>query len=159
MKAHTSIQRTSSLEEIGLLHDAKKLFFVDLPITISVCFIDHLLQFLIGHALAQLLCDALEVLERDFASLVIIKQAESFENLILDRAAAIIIDIGNHLLNLFFLGFKAQGTHGYLKLLRIDGARTICVKKIEGFLDFLLLFLGQLLLLLATGIEATQSHV
>jgi len=38
--------------------------------------IDHLLELLIGHALAQLLRNALQVLERDLACLVVVEEAK-----------------------------------------------------------------------------------
>ena len=52
--------------EVGLLHDPEKLFLVDFTVTVSVCFINHLLQLLVRQALAQLLCNPLQVLEADF---------------------------------------------------------------------------------------------
>merc|ERR1712176_1076972 len=50
-------------EEVSLLHDAQELFFVHLAISIAVCLVDHLLELLIGHALAELLGNPLQVLE------------------------------------------------------------------------------------------------
>merc|ERR1719498_265272 len=169
--------RCYSSEKICLLHDSKKLLFVHFAISITVCLVDHFLQLLVGHALAELLGDSLQVLERNLAGLVIVEQAESFQDLVfgiavqdlmchhlqellvVNGAGAIIVDICNHLLDLFLLGLKAKRTHGNLQLLGIDGSRAVCVEKIEGLFDFLLLLLGELLLLLATGIETTESHV
>ena len=52
-------------EQVGLLHDAKELFFIHLAIAVTVGLIDHLLKLFVCHALAQLLGDTLQVLERD----------------------------------------------------------------------------------------------
>merc|ERR1711964_511291 len=69
-------------EEVGLLHDAQELLLVHLTVTIAVCFVNHLLKFLVSHPLAELLRDTLQVLERDLASLIIIEQAECLQDLI-----------------------------------------------------------------------------
>merc|ERR1719453_250028 len=163
-------------EEVGLLHNAEELLLVDLTVAITVSLIDHLLKLLISHPLAELLGHTLQVLERDLAGLIIIEQAEGLENLILritiqnlvghhlqelfvlDGAASVIIDIGDHLLNLLFLWLESKGAHGDLQLLGIDGARAIGIKEVKGLLDLLLLLLSQLLLLLATSVETTQGH-
>merc|ERR1719384_1175720 len=59
-------------EEIGLLHDSQELLFVHLAITVAVGFVDHLLELLICHPLAELLRPSLQILEGDLASLVIV---------------------------------------------------------------------------------------
>merc|ERR1719258_670973 len=110
-------------------------------------------------------------------SWIIVEEAERLEDLVLrvavqnflrhhrhelwelDRAGAVIIDVLDHLLDLLFLWLEAECTHCNLELLRINGSRTICVKQIEGFLDLLLLLLCELLLLLTTGVETTESHL
>merc|ERR1739838_936016 len=53
---HGSSSRQACSKEVCLLHDAQELFF--------------------SHTLAKLLRDALEVLERDFARLVIVEETE-----------------------------------------------------------------------------------
>merc|ERR550537_2145796 len=80
------------------------------------------------------------------------------ELFVLDCARAIVVDIGNHLLDLFFFWLEAQRTHGNFQLLRVNASAPICVEQIEGFLDLLLLLFSKLLLLLATSVEATESH-
>merc|ERR1740138_926228 len=80
------------------------------------------------------------------------------ELFVFDRARAIVIDVGDHFLDLLFLWLEAQRTHRNLQLLRVDRARSIGIKQIEGFFDLLLLLLSQLLLLLATSVEAAESH-
>merc|ERR1719213_903848 len=122
-------------EEICLLHDTEKFLLVDLTVAIPVCLINHFLKLLVCHPFAKLLGHALQVLEGDFARLVIIEQTESLQDLILgvsvknlmshhleellvlDGPASIIIDIRDHLLDLLLLWLKAEGAHGYLKLL------------------------------------------
>ena len=46
-------------EEVGLAHDAHELLLGDLAITIAVSFLDHLLNFVVGHVFTELLCNAL----------------------------------------------------------------------------------------------------
>merc|ERR1719453_1101726 len=53
------------LERVFVRHDAEELLLVDLTVAVEVGLVDHLLQLLVGHVLAQLACDALEVPERD----------------------------------------------------------------------------------------------
>merc|ERR1711912_136661 len=51
--------KAGNLEEVRLLHDAKKLLLVHLAVPITVGFVNHLLQFLVCHALTKLLSYAL----------------------------------------------------------------------------------------------------
>mmetsp|Transcript_56690 Transcript_56690/g.103705 ORF Transcript_56690/g.103705 Transcript_56690/m.103705 type:complete len:234 (+) Transcript_56690:60-761(+) len=163
-------------KEVGLLHDAEELLLIHLPITITISFIYHFLQLLICHAFTELLGNPLQIFERDLPGFIIIEQAEGFEDLILwitiedlvchhlqellilDGSTAIVIDIGNHLLNLLLLGLKAKGTHSNFQLFRVDGPTSISVEQVEGFLDLLLLLLCKFLLLLATSVESAESH-
>merc|ERR1719174_3311167 len=180
-RAQMSIDHCSSrdahLEQVSLLHDPEELLLVDLAVTITVGFVDHLLELLVSHPLTKLLCDALEILERDLAGLVIVEQAEGLEDLVLriaienllrhhrhelrefDGARPVIVDILDHLLNLLLLRFETKSAHRNLQLLRVDRARAIRVEEVERFLDLLLLLLGQLLLLPAAATETpTQRH-
>merc|ERR1719342_1670758 len=166
----------SDSEQVCLLQDAEELFFVDFPVAITVGFVNHLLQLFVGHAFAQLFGNAFQVFEADFSSLVIVEETESLEDLVLrvavqdlvrhhlqellvaNGATAIIVHIGNHLLDLLFFGLETQGAHGHLQLLTVDLTRPISVEEIEGLLDLLFLLLGQLLLLFATRVETTKGH-
>merc|ERR1712141_936396 len=100
-----------SSEQIGLFHDAQKFLFVHLSISISVSFVNHFLQFLIGHPLPKFFSNSLQIFERNLASFVIIEQAEGLQNLL-------------------FLRFKAQGSHGNLQLLGIDLTTPISVEEV-----------------------------
>merc|ERR1719160_49702 len=122
-------------EKVSLLHDAEKFFFIDLTVAIPVGLIDHFLKLLICHPFSKLFCHAFQVLEGYFARLVIIKQTESFQDLILgvaienlmshhlekffvlDGSTSIIIDVRNHLLNLLLFWLKAESAHGNFQLL------------------------------------------
>merc|ERR1719231_266453 len=178
MSFHEMSTSNEVLEQVRLLHDAEELLFVHLAVTIAIRFVDHLLKLLVRHPLPKLLRDALEVLERDFPGLVIIEEPESLEDLVLrvtvenllrhhghklrelDGARPIIVDILDHLLDLLFLGLEAESTHCDLELLRVDGAGTVSVEQVEGFLDLLLLLLRELLLLAPTAAETTsQRHI
>merc|ERR1719387_3219149 len=109
-------------EKVGLLHDAQKLLLIDLAIAIAVCLIDHLLELLVCHSLAEFLRNSLQILERDLPGLVVI--------------------VRDHLLDLLLLGLETERTHGDLELLRVDVAAAVGVEEVEGLLDLLLLFVG-----------------
>merc|ERR1719498_910197 len=176
IKLAIKLESVTSSEEVGLLHDAQELLLVNFPIAITVSLIDHLLKLLIGHPLTQLLRDALQVLEGNLAGLIIVEEAERLQDfvlrvpvqdlvrhhlqelLVLDGAGAIVIHIRNHFLDLFLLWFEAERAHRDLQLLRINGARAIGIEEVEGLLDLLLLLFSQLLLLLPTGTDTTESH-
>merc|ERR1740123_1046723 len=164
------------LEEVCLLHDAQKLLLVHLAVAITIGFVNHFLKFFIGHPLAKLLCNSLQILERDLPSLIVIEQAEGLQDLILrvtvqdlvrhhlqellitDRPRAVIIYVRNHLLDLLLLRLESQSAHGYFELFGVDLATSVRIEEIESFLDFLLLLLCQLLLLLTSRIESPQCH-
>merc|ERR1712224_824936 len=111
-----------TLEQIGLLHDEEELFLVHLPIAITISLVNHFLKLLVSHPLTQLLGHALQVLERDLSCLIVIKKSEGFEDLIFgvsiedfmchhlkelfifNSAAAIVVDVRDHFLNLFLFG-------------------------------------------------------
>mmetsp|Transcript_105636 Transcript_105636/g.128923 ORF Transcript_105636/g.128923 Transcript_105636/m.128923 type:complete len:202 (-) Transcript_105636:36-641(-) len=163
-------------EQIRLLHDAQEFFLVHLAVAVAVGFIDHLLQLLVCHPLSQFLGHALQVLEGNLSSLVIVEKAEGLQDLILgiavqdlvghhlqellitNGAGAIIIHIRDHLLNFLLLWLETQGPHGHLQLLGVDLATAIGVEQIEGLLNLLLLLIRELLLLLPTCVEAAKSH-
>ena len=63
-----------ALEQGSLLHDAEEFFLVDFTVTVTVGFVNHLLEFFVGHVFTQLLRDALQVLERDLASFIVIEE-------------------------------------------------------------------------------------
>merc|ERR1719371_120782 len=165
------------LEEIRLLHDAQELLLVDLAVAVAIGLVDHLLELLVRHPLTELLRHSFQVLERNLARLVVIEEPESLQDLVfriaiqdllrhhrhelrkLDRAGPVIVNILDHLLNLFLLRLETKGTHRNLELLRVDGPGAIRVEKVKRFLDLLLLLLRQLLLLAATASETTtKSH-
>jgi len=149
-------------EKVGLFHNSHELLFADFSITISISFINHLLDLVVGHVLAELLGHPLEVLEGDFAGLVIIEESEGFEHLLagvtlshflghhvqkfweVDHATAIAVCIGNHFSDFLFLGLEPERSHGHLQLLGVDGPTAVSVEQIKGLLDFLFLLLSQL---------------
>merc|ERR1719428_1707607 len=174
---HTAAQVAVRLEEVGLLHDAKELLLVHFAITVAVRLVDHLLELLVRHPLAELLGHPLQVLEAALAGLVIIEQAEGLKDLVLrvavqdllrhhrhelrelDRARAVVVDVLDHLLDLLLLRLEAKSAHRNLELLRVDRAGPIRVEEVEGLLDLLLLLLSKLLLLAAAATETpTERH-
>lgn len=46
-------------EEVGLTHDAHELLLSDLAITVAISLLDHLLDLVVSHVLAELLSNAL----------------------------------------------------------------------------------------------------
>merc|ERR1719188_1303186 len=163
-------------EQIRLLHDAQEFLLIHLALSIPVSLIDHFLELFIRHSLPKFFRHPFQVLERYLSGFVIVEEAECFQDFILwvpvqdfvrhhfqelfilNRATSVVINVRYHLLNLFLLRLKAERTHGNFKLLGIDGARSVGVEKIEGFLNFLLLLLGKFLLLLAASIETSERH-
>merc|ERR1711977_811371 len=146
-----------SSEEVGLLHYPQELLLVYLAVAVTICLVDHLLE---------LLRHALQVLEGDLSCLVVIEEPECLQDLVLripvqdlvrhhlqellvlDRPAAIVIHIRDHLLDLLLLRFETQSAHRNFELLGVDGATAVGVEEVEGLLDLLLLLLSELLLLL-----------
>jgi hypothetical protein len=127
-----------SSEEVGLLHDPDELLLVDLPVPVAVGLVDHLLQLLVSHRLAQLAGNALQVLEGDLARAVVVEQPEGLQDLLprvalrdlashqlhevreLDHALSLPVHLRNHLLHLLLLGLEPQRTHRHLELLGVD---------------------------------------
>ena len=147
----------SNLVQTGLLHDADELFLADFAIAITVGLVNHFLQLLICHVLTQLLSNTLQVPERDLASLIIIEQAESLNDLL-------------HWITLTLKGESQQNTggqpavqrkrtsergvwthhfssHHLEELIEVDGARTILVNVLDHLFNFLLL-----------GLETKRTH-
>jgi hypothetical protein len=101
-------------------------------------------------------------MEGDFASVIVIEKAESLhhffagvslghllghhlgELVVLNDTGAILIDVGDHLLDFLTLGLESKGAHGNLEFFLVDIAGTISVEEVKGLLDFLLLFFGKL---------------
>ena len=156
-------------EEVGLLHDAHELVLANLAVAVSVGLVDHLLDLVVGHVLAELLGHPLEVLEGDFAGLIVVEESEGFQHLLagvtlghflghhvqkfweVDHATAVAVGIGDHFSDFLFLWLEAQSPHCNLKLLGVDGPTAVSVEEIKGLLDFLFLLLGQLRSLLWSG--------
>merc|ERR1712006_36344 len=130
----------SCLRGATALHDAEELLLVDLAIAITVGLVNHLLELLVGHVLTELLGHTLEVLEGDLAGLVVVEETEHLDDLLtgvavahasshhvqelveIDGAGAILVDVIDHAADLVLLGVEAEGTHGDLELLGVDGA-------------------------------------
>lgn len=64
-------------KEIGFLHNPDELLLTDFTISISVCLVDHFLEFIIIHGLSELSGNPFQILQGDFACAVIIKQSKS----------------------------------------------------------------------------------
>merc|ERR1711935_240491 len=181
----TSTERTNFLEVVVggevleevtlLLHDTVELVDVDLTIAITVGLVDHILELLIIDGLTELLSNAGEVAERDLVGVVVIEELEPLLDVLagvllahlgghhakelgeLDGAVAVVVDIGDHLLELLVLDLEAKGTHGGLELTDVDHARGIGVEKGECLTDLIKLLFSELTwLLLHTG---TTRHV
>jgi hypothetical protein len=55
---------------------------VNFVVPVEVCFLDHLLQFLIGHLFSNFLCDTTKILQRDLAGFVVVEQTEGLQDLL-----------------------------------------------------------------------------
>merc|ERR1712196_396440 len=155
------------LKEVALLlHDAVELVDVDLTITVSL--VDHVLEFLIIDVLTELLSNTSKVAEGDLVGVVIVEELEHLLDILtgvllthlashhgeelskLDGAVAVVVDVGDHLLELLVLDLEAEGAHGSLKLTHVDGAGSIGVEQGERLTDLIKLLLGELTGLLLT---------
>merc|ERR1719407_249255 len=122
------------LEEVALLlHDAVELIDVDLAIAITVSLVDHVLELLIVDVLTELLSNTGEVAEGDLVGVVVVEQLEHLLDVLagvllahlsghhakeldeLDGAVAVVVHVGDHLLELLVLDLEAESAHGSLK--------------------------------------------
>merc|ERR1719163_525026 len=129
------------LEEVALLlHDAVELVDVDLTVAIAVGLVDHVLELLIIDGLAELLSHAGEVAEGDLVGVVVVEELEHLLDVLtgillahlgshhakelgeLNGAVAVVVDVGDHLLELLVLDLEAKGAHGGLELTDVDHA-------------------------------------
>lgn len=76
------LRRGAHSAEGALGHDGVELVRIDLAVLVGVGAVDHLKQLGVGHGLAKLLGNALEVLERDLAGLVVVKELEHLANVL-----------------------------------------------------------------------------
>lgn len=146
----------------GLLgHDVIEVIHRHNLVVVGVSSLDHLLQFLVGHGLAELAGHAAEVLEGDSVGAIVVEQLEHLvdvltgilvahagrhhvqELLEVNVARFVLVQVGDHLVDGLVLGLEAQALHGRAELLGVDGAGTVSVEKVEGFLDLLNLVLGE----------------
>jgi len=149
-------------EQVGLSHNSIELFLADLTVSVAVSLVDHLLNLVVGHILAEFFGDALEILKGDLVCVVVVEQAESLRHLLLgvsfshlgghhvaelvvvNDARAVFIDVLDHLLNFCGLWFEAECSHSDFELLLVDVAAAISVEEVEGLLDLLSLLFSEL---------------
>ena len=119
------------------------------------------LEFFIRHVFTQFLGDSLQVLEGNLASFVVVKETERLHDLFaavafahlgghhgeelieFDGSVTILIDVGDHLLDLILVRFETESAHGNLQLLRVDGLASIGVEQVKRLANLLLLLFGQ----------------
>lgn len=125
-------------EEVGLFHNPNELLLIDLPVPVAIGLIDHLLQLLISHGLAQFSGNSLQIFEGNLASAVIVEESEGLEDLLsgvslrnlashefhevgeLDHSLSLTVDLSNHLFHFFLFWLKTKSSHGDLQFLSID---------------------------------------
>merc|ERR1739848_684367 len=158
------------LKEVTLLlHDA-----VELAIAITVSLVDHVLELLLIDVLTELLGHTAQVAEGDLASVVIVEELEHLLDVLagvllahlashhleelteLDGTVAVVVNVGDHLLELLLLDLEAEGTHGGLELADVDGAGLVTVEEVEGLTDLVHLLIGELASFL---LSSTARHV
>mmetsp|Transcript_45826 Transcript_45826/g.91413 ORF Transcript_45826/g.91413 Transcript_45826/m.91413 type:complete len:260 (+) Transcript_45826:423-1202(+) len=145
----TKSQRSRCLERMLVCHDPHELILIHLPIAIQISLIDHLLQLLICHVLAQLARHALKVAERDLARLVVIEELEDapyflwripvahlpchhlHKLLKVDSAGSVQVNVGNHFPDFLLLRVEAKRAQSYLKLFRVNGAGSIRIEQVK----------------------------
>jgi hypothetical protein len=67
---------------------------------------------------------------------------------LINETVVVLIDLGHHFLDLFLGHLYTKGTHGISQLVEIDISGAILIEKLESAINFLLLNIGQPLLLL-----------
>lgn len=70
-------------------HDAVELLEIEHAISVTIGFLQHLLEFVIGDLLSNFPGDALEVFEGDFVEVVLIEQLEDLEDFLLGVPGAL----------------------------------------------------------------------
>merc|ERR1711907_621796 len=106
---------------------------------------------------------SLEVLERDFASVVIVKKLEALHHLLLaillvhlfghhdaellkvHSRITILVHLLHHLGDLFLLGLESKSLHRCVELSCVHSTGSVCVKQVERFPQFALLLWGEVL--------------
>ena len=66
------------------------------------------------------------------------------ELVVVDGPGAVVVDLGNHALDLVVLWLKPKGAHGHFELFAVDAPRAVRVEQIESLTDLMFLFLCQL---------------
>ena len=118
--------------------------------------LEHFLEFIRTHGLAELLGHAAEVVNVDGSRAVVVEQIEDacdsvfrllvaqfggyrIEEVVEVDARRILrsVEVSDHLEDDGVLIFEAEAVHGSLQLCGVDQARAIGVKQVEGFADLL----------------------
>lgn len=167
-----SINHSKYLGEGLLRHDGVEIIDRNLTIPTGIGALDHLSQLFFGHGFSELFSDSLQILQRDGAGLVVIKEGENLADalagllvtqLVCDAGEEIFeIDsftgkAGDHAENGRVLRLESERLHGGLELLGVDGPTTVRVKQIECFTDFVNLIFGKAGAL--PRFHRTHSHV
>ena len=123
------------------------------------------MQFLVRHRLVQLCRHSLEVVETNLLIAVLVKKLEGFVQRVLlvrlphflhhdgqelvevNRARAVLVEVGNELRDVLLAGLEAECAQGDLELFGLDSATSAGVEEVKGVFNLLLLRLGQLLLI------------
>eukprot|EP01084_Bolivina_argentea_P181929 314162_1 len=143
-------------------HHLDELLVVDLAVTVDVGLADHLVDLLVGELLAEVRHDVAELSSGDETVAVLVENAESLLDLLLgvgvlhlaghqgqelgeiNRAAAVLVDLVDHVLELSLSGVLAEGAHDGAELLGRDGAIAVLVEQGEGLLELADLLVGKL---------------
>lgn len=133
-------------EQVCLFHYPDKLFFTDLPVAVSVRFVNHFLQLLVGHCLSQFSCHSLQILQWNFSCVVVVKKSESLQNLLsgisltdlcchqlhkvrkFNHSFTISVHLSDQLLHFLLFRFKAQSSHSHFKFLRVNVSWKLQIK-------------------------------
>mmetsp|Transcript_8100 Transcript_8100/g.19759 ORF Transcript_8100/g.19759 Transcript_8100/m.19759 type:complete len:284 (+) Transcript_8100:266-1117(+) len=70
----SSLAQFGSLEGVLVCHDAQELLLVHLPVAVEVSLVDHLLQLLVRHVLAELARNTLKIFEGDVPCLIVVEE-------------------------------------------------------------------------------------
>ena len=143
------------MRECFLGHDIVEVVEGKLLVTVEVRPLDDFLQLLVVDVLAELLCDLLKVFNRDVGLALLVEEVEDTlkvflwvllrdpcchhveEFLEVDRSAAVLVEVLDHIINGGVLGVEAERLHRVEQLRDGDLADAVDIKDVEGFLNLL----------------------
>ena len=112
--------------KVCLFHETEKVVLAEHPIAVFVCLRHHFSDLLIREGLTQLPADLLDLGDCDFVALVVFKELEALNKLVLVVASEVllrhqlaecaVVNPTSQTHEVFFLWLEAQASNRYLQL-------------------------------------------